>query len=55
MKLKLHDYGDAYRLRSLLLRVAEGGGRLLSAQDQADAKWYAERIERIEAEEAKRV
>lgn len=42
--LKLDDYQDWYRLRSLLLRVAESGGRFLSAQDQADAKRYAARL-----------
>ena len=53
-KLTLNDYGDLYRLRSLLLRASEGGGRLLSAQDQGDAQMYAGRLseELARAEEA---
>lgn len=47
MRMLLDGYQDWYRLRSLLLRVAESGGPYLSAQDQTDAKMYAARLTQL--------
>lgn len=43
MKLKL-NYEEAYRLRSLLIRTARGGGKELSPTDQATAQAFADRL-----------